>query len=183
MAGRSAVASGLPIRSHSLQKSKPQAQEAGFLLPLTVVASMGLLFSSLSLQSTALQSQLHFRSQVQVRSDQDQLSQAAQRLVSQINLLHPCLLNLPEQDWALQGTACIDANRASKLIQGGDGSPGDVRTLDWQPDASGQKVMLLLQLPTAQAGSGRRGSFAIQLGGDPPRAWSIQEQGLLGAPS
>jgi hypothetical protein len=157
--------------------------EAGFLLPLTVVASMGLVLSSLSLQATALQSRLYFRSQVQVRSDQDQLSQAAQRLVSQINLLHPCLLHLPEQEWALHGTACIDVNRASRLIDGGDGSPADVRTLDWQPDASGQKVMLLLQLPKAEGGSGRRGLFAIQLGGDPVRAWSIQEQGLLGAPS
>ena len=150
---------------------------------MAVVASMGLLLSSLSLQATALQSKLHFRSQVQVRSDQDQLSQAAQRLVSQINLLHPCLLNLPQQDWALQGTACIDANQASRLIDGGDGSPADVRTLDWQPDASGQKVMLLLQLPKVQNGGGRVGLFAIQLGGDPVRAWSIQEQGLVGAPS
>jgi hypothetical protein len=144
---------------------------------------MGLVLSSLSLQGTALQSKLHFRSQVQVRSDQDQLSQAAQRLVSQINLLHPCLLNLPKQDWAVLGTACIDTNQATSLIQGGDGSPADVLTLDWQPDASGQKVMLLLQLPTVEGGSGRRGLFAIQLGGDPIRAWSIQEQGLLGATS
>jgi hypothetical protein len=58
-----------------------------------------------------------------------------------------------------------------------------VRTLDWQPDASGQKVMLLLQLPKAEGGIGRRGLFEIRLGGDPVRAWSIQEQGLLGAPS
>jgi hypothetical protein len=144
---------------------------------------MGLVLSSLSLQATALQSKLYFRSQVQVRSDQDQLSQAAQRLVSQLNLLHPCLLQLPEQDWAQQGTACIDANQATSLIQGGEGYLADVRTLDWQPDASGQKVMLLLQLPEAEGGSGRRGLFAIRLGGDPVRAWSIQEQGLLGAPS
>lgn len=144
---------------------------------------MGLVLSSLSLQATALQSRLYFRSQVQVRSDQDQLSQAAHRLVSQINVLYPCLLQLPKQDWALQGTACIDVDRASRLIQGGDGSPDDVLTLDWQPDVNGQKVMLMLQLPTVQGGSGRRGLFAIQLGGDPVRAWSIQEQGLLGAPS
>jgi hypothetical protein len=122
---------------------------------------MGLVLSSLSLQGTALQSKLHFRSQVQVRSDQDQLSQAAQRLVSQINLLHPCLLNLPKQDWDVLGTACIDTNQATSLIQGGDGSPADVLTLDWQPDASGQKVMLLLQLPKIEGGSGRRGLFAI----------------------
>jgi hypothetical protein len=101
--------------------------------------------------------------------------------VSQLNLLHPCLLQLPEQEWALQGTACIDANQATSLIQGGEGDLADVRTLDWQPDASGQKVMLLLQLPTGI--SGRRGLFAIRLGGDPVRAWSIQEQGMLGAPS
>ncbi len=144
---------------------------------------MGLVLSSLSLQATAMQSRLHFRSQVQVRSDQDQLSQAAHRLVSQINIHHPCLLQLPEQDWALQGTACIDVIRASRLIQGGDGSPDDVLTLDWQPDVNGQRVMLLLQLPKVQGGGGRRGLFAIQLGGDPVRAWSIQEQGLLGAPS
>jgi hypothetical protein len=144
---------------------------------------MGLVFSSLSLQATALQSKLYFRSQVQVRSDQDRLSQAAQRLVSQLNLLHPCLLQLPEQEWALQGTACIDANQATSLIQGDDGDLADVRTLAWQPDASGLKVMLLLQLPEAAGGSGQRGSFAIRLGGDPVRAWSIQEQGLLGAPS
>ncbi len=144
---------------------------------------MGLVLSSLSLQATALQSKLHFRSQVQVRSDQDQLSQAAQRLVSQLNLLHPCLLHLPEQDWALQGTACIDANQVTSLIQGGEGDLAEVRTLDWQPDASGQRVMLLLQLPTVAGGRGRRGLCAIRLGGDPVRAWSIQEQGLLGAPS
>ena len=150
---------------------------------MVILASMGLVLSSLSLQATALQSKLHFRSQVQVRADQDQLSQAAQRLVSQINLFHPCLLNLPEQDWALQGTACIDVNQATSLIQGGAASLADVRTLDWQPDANGQKVMLLLQLPNAQGVSGRRGLFAIHLGGDPIRAWSIQERGLLGAPS
>jgi hypothetical protein len=69
------------------------------------------------------------------------------------------------------------------LIQGGEGDLADVRTLDWQPDASGQKVMLLLQLPEAAGSSGRRGLFAIRLGGDPVRAWSIQEQGMLGAPS
>jgi hypothetical protein len=144
---------------------------------------MGLLLSSISLQATALQSKIHFRSQIQLRSDQDQLSQAAHRLVNQINVLHPCLLKLPEQDWALQGTACVDDNKATMLIQGGAGSPADVRTLDWQPDASGQKVMLLLQLPKTEGGSGRRGLYAIHLGGDPVRAWSIQEQGLLGAPS
>jgi hypothetical protein len=65
-----------------------------------------------------------------------------------------------------------------------------VRTLAWQPDANGQKVMLLLALPkapggtapgsTAPGGTGRRGLFEIGLGGDPVRAWSIQEQGLLG---
>jgi hypothetical protein len=141
---------------------------------------MGLLLSSLSLQATALESQLRFRSQVQARSDQDQLSQAAQRLVSEINLAHPCLLHLPQQNWAQEGTDCIDVNRATWLIQGGDGSPSDVRTLAWQPDTNGKKVMLLLELPKAPGGTGRRGLFEIGLGGDPVRAWSIQEQGLLG---
>ncbi len=159
---------------------------------------MGLLLSSLSLQATSLQSQLRFRSQLQARSDQDQLNQAAQRLVSEINLHHPCLLQLPSQDWARDGMDCIDGNRAAWLIQGGQGSPADVRTLAWQPDANGLQVMLLLALPkapgstapespapgsTAPGGTGRRGLFAIGLGGDPVRAWSIQEQGLLGAES
>ena len=147
---------------------------------------MGLLLSSLSLQATSLQSQLRFRSQLQARSDQDQLSQAAQRLVSEINLHHPCLLNLPDQNWARDGIDCIDLNRTTWLLQGGAGSPADVRTLAWQPDASGKKVMLLLELPktpgsTAPRGTGRRGVFEIGLGGTPLRAWSIQEQGLLGA--
>ena len=149
---------------------------------------MGLLLSSLSLQATSLQSQLRFRSQLQARSDQDQLSQAAQRLVGEINLHHPCLLQLPVQDWTRDGIDCIDLNRATWLIQGGNGSPADVRTLAWQPDANGQKVMLLLALPktpggTAPGGTGRRGLFAIGLGGDPVRALSIAEQGLLGAES
>jgi hypothetical protein len=149
---------------------------------------MGLLLSSLSLQATSLQSQLRFRSQLQARSDQDQLSQAAQRLVSEINLHHPCLLQLPSQDWARDGIDCIDGNRAAWLIQGGHGTPADVRTLAWQPDANGLQVMLLLALPkdpggTAPGGTGRRGLFAIGLGGDPVRAWSIKEQGLLGAES
>lgn len=154
---------------------------------------MGLLLSSLSLQATSLQSQLRFRSQLQARSDQDQLSQAAQRLVSEINLHHPCLLQLPSQDWAQYGMDCIDGNRAAWLIQGGHGSPADVRTLAWQPDANGLQVMLLLALPKAPGdtapgspapeATGRRGLFAIGLGGDPVRAWSIKEQGLLGAES
>jgi hypothetical protein len=154
---------------------------------------MGLLLSSLSLQATSLQSQLRFRSQLQARSDQDQLSQAAQRLVGEINLHHPCLLHLPSQNWTREGIDCIDLNRATWLIQGGNGSPADVRTLAWQPDANGQKVMLLLALPkapggtapgsTAPGGTGRRGLFAIGLGGDPVRALSIAEQGLLGAES
>jgi len=167
-------------RGHTLT---PQDPEAGFLLPLTVVASMGLLLSSLSLQATSLQSQLRFRSQVQARADQDQLSQAAHKLVSEINLLHPCLLHLPEQDWTRAGMDCIDASRATWLLQGGDGSPADVHTLAWQPDASGKKVMLLLELPKAPRGTARRGLFEIGLGGEPIRAWSIQEQGLLGAQS
>jgi hypothetical protein len=144
---------------------------------------MGLLLSSLSLQTTALEGQLRFRSQVQARSDQDQLSQAAQRLVSEINLNHPCLLKLPQQNWSEEGADCIDVNRATWLIQGGNGSPSDVRTLAWQPDPNGKKVMLLLELPKAPGGTGRRGLFEIGLGGDPVRAWSIQEQGLLGAQS
>jgi hypothetical protein len=144
---------------------------------------MGLLLSSLSLQATSLQSQLRFRSQLQARSDQDLMSQAAQKLVAEINLLHPCLLHLPEQEWTRAGMDCIDADRATKLLQGGDGSPADVHTLTWQPDASGKKIMLLLELPKAPGGTARRGLFEIGLGGEPIRAWSIQEQGLMGTQS
>ena len=75
---------------------------------------------------------------------------------------------------------CIDANKATWLLQGGNGSASDVHTLAWQPDANGKKIMLVLELPKAQGGSARRGLFEIGLGGEPIRAWSIQEQGLLG---
>lgn len=171
------------ISRNSLLSLRPHESEAGFLLPITIVASMGLLLSGLSLQTTALQSHLHFRSQVQARSDQDHLSQAAQRLVGQINLRYPCLLHLPKDDWLRQRSDCIEAKLATSLIQGGNGSAADIHTIDWQPDASGKQVLLLLELPKPPVNSGRRGLFLVRLGGNPVRAWSIQEQGLLGGQS
>jgi hypothetical protein len=177
------VARGNRIAPIASLPHRRQQTDAGFLLPMAMIASMGLLLSSLSLQTTALQYYVHFRSQVQERSDQDKLSQASQRLVSELNLHYPCLINQPDENWLQQGSNCITANRASALIQGGNDPATSVRMVDWQPDADRQEVLLMMELPSAPQGTGRRGLFLVRIGGEPLHAWSIQEQAWLGGQS
>lgn len=155
----------------------------GFVLPVSIGASLLLVLSGLSLQTATLQARARLGSTLRLRHSEDALLSAAQQLIGQLNQRHGCLLVLPLPDWQDQGTVCADAGEQAGL-EAGDVLGVPFRLVEWSPGSSpagdGSRAELLLELGPAGDRLPQRAAFSVQLTGTPPRAVDLREQGLRG---
>jgi len=137
-----------------------RSSSQGFVLPLSMGASLVLLLGSLSAQTASLQLRLQGIREQQQRRAEDRLASAGQQLLADLQRSHPCLLALPLPQWDLQGLACAPAATITSLRAGQVlGSP--YRLVDWRPQLV--PAELLLELAADGGQPARRGAFAVQL--------------------
>ena len=145
-----------PIHSH------PPADQAGFLLPLSLGAGFVLLLSSLSISAASLQAH-QLRDAERTRQQvEDQLASAAHRLAGELQGPYRCLLTIPSSDWQQQtgsnAEPCIAGIDPQRLLH--TAVPGATVLLRrWQPDGSGDGGELWLQVGE----NGLQKRYALQL--------------------
>ncbi|MBW4530300.1 MAG: hypothetical protein KME02_06365 [Aphanothece saxicola GSE-SYN-MK-01-06B] len=137
-----------------------RAREQGFVLPLSMGASLVLLLGSLSVHTTSLQVRLQgIREQQQHRAE-DRLASAGQQLLADLQRSHPCLLALPLQQWDVQGLACAPAATIASL-RAGEVLGSSYRLVDWRPQLA--PAELLLEMAADGGQPARQGAFTVQL--------------------
>jgi hypothetical protein len=124
-------------------RARPRAAESGFLLPLSIAASLLLLLSSLSLQLAVLHSQ---RLQVAAGESQraeDAVVSVAHRLAVALHGPYSCLRALPSSAWRLGALplACPAGLDPTPLLQSSQAGQ-TVRLSDWQPNTDGGQLVL-----------------------------------------
>lgn len=129
----------LPLRA------RPRLAEAGFLLPLSISASLLLLLSSLSLQLAVLHSRRLQMASGESRQAQDALASAAHRLAAALAGPYSCLRPLASSAWRpgalpLACPAGLDPAPLWQSLQAGQ----TVRLAAWQPSADGGQMLLQL---------------------------------------
>lgn len=132
----------------------------GFVLPLTMGASLVLLLGSLSAHTASLQVRLQGIREQQQRLAEDRLASAGQQLLADLSRSHPCLLPLPLAQWDSQGLACAPAPAIASL-KAGQVLGSSYRLVDWRPQLA--PAELLLELAAAGNEPSRQGAFAVQL--------------------
>lgn len=138
----------------------PRAQ--GFALPLTLLVALLLLLSNLAMQTATLQLRARRNVVLELRRAEDDMVSAAHRLLGLLQERHPCLLELPLAQWAVQGLSCADALEQQALgLSHAGGQPWQL--IAWSPAASVQEAALLLERPAAAGVPGRRGAFRVLL--------------------
>lgn len=158
----------------------PPARD-GFVLPLAALVSLLILLGSLSLQSLSLQGQARGEALGQMAIAEDLLASAAQVLVAEIQLHHPCLLALPQEQWA--GAGCVSP---MDLAQLGDGEVLGAawHLVRWQPQATvvapipQKAVDLQIELSASRISPPRRSAFLLRLAGEPWRVRDLVPLGL-----
>ena len=134
--------------------------ERGFVLPLSMGASLVLLLGSLSVHTTSLQGRLQGIREQQQRHAEDRLASAGQQLLADLQRSQPCLLGLPLQQWDVQGLACAPAAPIASLRQG-HVLGRSYRLVDWRPQLA--PAELLLEMAADAGQPARQGAFAVQL--------------------
>jgi hypothetical protein len=134
--------------------------ERGFVLPLSMGASLVLLLGSLSAQTASLQVRLQGIREQQQRRAEDRLASAGQQLLAELQRSHPCLLALPLEHWDLQGLACAPAATIASL-RAGQVLGSSYRLVDWRPQLA--PAELLLEMAADGGQPVRQGAFAVQL--------------------
>ena len=166
-----------PLRPRS-RRGAANEPERGFILPVAIGASLLLLLGSMSLHSVALQGRLAHASREVLAGQEDALAGAAQQLVGQLNLRHPCLLSLPRDRWSEEGRSCATPQELAVLL--GDGGSGSGwRLLDWRPTPVSAQALIELD-GRGSPPQPRRGVFAVALLAEPLRAQPPRLLGLRG---
>ncbi len=137
-----------------------RSRSQGFVLPLTMGASLVLLLGSLSAHTASLQVRLQGIREQQQRQAEDRLASAGQQLLADLQRHHPCLLALPLEHWDSQGLACAPAPAIASL-KAGQVLGSSYRLVGWRPQLA--PAELLLELPAAGNEPTRQGAFAVQL--------------------
>jgi hypothetical protein len=162
----------------------PFSAAAGFVLPVALAASLVLVLSSLSLQTTTLQTRSRLQSTQRLRHAEDALLSAAQKIVADLNQQHACLTVLPMAEWVTVGHVCADPHVQAGL-RTGRVLESSYEVLDWQPlPAAGgapRKAHLTLRIHRDDDAVHRQGVVSVSLWGSPPRANDIQIVHLIGA--
>jgi hypothetical protein len=149
--------------------------DSAFLMPLAAVAAGLLLLLGLTVQALALQERAQTDALERLRQEEDLLVSAAHQLLAVLNEAHPCLLALPQTQWATAGTACASPADGVTLTQLEVGSV-PVRLLAWRPGADGESAQLDVQLVAGQGRAPRQGRFAVRLTGAPPQAVDLRSR-------
>ncbi len=150
----------------------------GFALPLALGASLVLMLSSLSLQTSALQSMVQSGTALRQRQAEDRLASAAHQLVGELSGTYGCLLALPLAAWPQQGGVCSDQASQGRLRRNAVlGS--SYRLLAWAPSGL-DRMDLVLELDAVERQPPRRGRFSVRLLEGGHRAGDLQELGLRG---
>jgi hypothetical protein len=174
---------GLPRSDRRWLRLRHRPVDQGFALALALVGAMVLLLGCLAAQSSLHQVRLSTAAANEQRRVEDALASAAHQLVDQVVRRHGCLLLLPLQDWAEQGS-CADPLQQASLREG-SGPALDYGLLLWRPVSVGSPAEpRRLELELVRRPSGRhpswRAAFALDLQGDPPRVLALREFGLRG---
>jgi hypothetical protein len=153
------------------------------VLALALVGAMVLLLGCLAAQSSLHQIRLSTAAANEQRRVEDGLASAAHQLVDEVVRRHACLLSLPLQDWAEQGS-CAGSLQQASLRQGSVAALAYGLML-WRPMPAASPAepwRLELELVRRQAGRepAWRAAFALDLHGDPPRVLALREFGLRG---
>ena len=124
-------------------RSNARRKDGGFALLLAMLGGLALLLSSLSVQTTALQSRASEQRLLLRRQHDDALVSASQLVAGQLRR-HSCLLPLPLSQWSGAGAAvCSTAAARQSLIEGrlpaADAAAGRFRVVDYKPAADSQK--------------------------------------------
>ena len=152
------MARSLPIPSH------PPADEAGFVLPLSLGAAFMLLLSSLSLSAAALQAhQLHGAERTQ-QQDQDLLASGAHLLAGELQGAYSCLLKIPSSQWQTRGQMqpCPEGLNLEPLQHSDGAGSGAVLLRQWLPDGSGSGGELWVQV--GETGLQKRYTLSLEPG-------------------
>jgi len=144
-----------------------RSRERGFVLPLSMGASLVLLLGSLSAQTASLQVRLQGIREQQQRRAEDRLASAGQHLLAELQRSHPCLLALPLEHWDLQGPACAPAATIASL-RAGQVLGSSYRLVDWRPQLA--PAELLLEMAADGGQPARQGAFAVQMAPAQPPA-------------
>ena len=145
-----------PIGSH------PPADQAGFLLPLSLSAALILLLSSLSLSAAALQTHHHLDAERTRQKAQDQLASAAHQLAGELQGPYNCLLTIPSREWQQQtgsNTAPCPKGLEPQQLLRTTVAGATVLLRRWDPDGSGVGGDLWLQVGE----NGLQKRYALQL--------------------
>ncbi|MEB3308421.1 MAG: hypothetical protein VKK98_09780 [Cyanobacteriota bacterium] len=94
-----------------------RSDAAGFLLLMALIGGLMLLLSGLSLQTLALQSRASEQQLAQRRRQQDWLASVAQLVAARLQQ-HPCLIELPQQNWNQAPSTCITPAQLEQLSSG-----------------------------------------------------------------
>jgi hypothetical protein len=147
---------------------KPQPD--GFLMPLSVAASLVLLLSGLSVQTAALQARARLEADLRRAQADDALASAAQQLADQLSGPFACLLPLPSVQWAQQ--VCAEGRSGAALLAGTVAGHA-YQVVAWTPAATttatttAEPAQLLLQLVVERGGRGVQRRFAVSLAEQP----------------
>ncbi|MBM5816002.1 MAG: hypothetical protein FJ083_05270 [Cyanobacteria bacterium K_Offshore_surface_m2_239] len=144
-------------------------------MPLAAVAAGLLLLLALTMQALALQERAQTAALERLRREEDLLVSAAHHLLAVLNEAHPCLLALPQTQWATAGIACATpADVVSLTLLVVWSVP--VRLLAWSPGADGESAQLDVQLVAGQGRAPRHGRFAVRLTGAPAQAVDLRSR-------
>ena len=148
-------------------------------MPLAGMVVLLLTFSSLTIQTIAIQGRMQSHAAQKSRLVEDHLFSAAQQLIGSLNASHRCLLPLPMQAWSSARAGCTDKVTQDNLKHN--------KVLDtayilkyWQPSKAGDRVEFWLQEVSDGQEPAFRASFTVDLDGDPPLANNLRERGLRG---
>ena len=148
-------------RVRPLVWQKPQPD--GFLMPISVAASLVLLLSGLSVQTAALQARARLEADLRRAQAEDALISAAQQLADQLSGPFACLLALPSEQWA--GQVCAEGRSGAALLAGTVAGHG-YQVVAWRP-ATAEPAQLLLQLVGERGTRGLQRRFAVSVAEQP----------------
>ena len=136
-----------PVIQSFLIRSHPPADQAGFVLPLSVSAALVLMLSSLSLSAAALQAHRQHGANRTRQQAEDQLTSAAHQRAAELQGPFRCLLNVPSVHWqvAANSPSC-PAGMDPRPLLGESETNQSVMLRGWAPDGSGGGGELWLQL-------------------------------------
>ena len=144
---------------------RPRSQ-AGFVLPLTLTASVVLMLGSASIHTLSLQKRIRIHASHQREQGADQLRSAAQAFVVAARGPQACLLQWPSLDWPGFVHGCSGSDPSQLSLGVVEEMPWSL--IDWKPGHESGQLRL-------QLADGRTGSFRLAFDPLDPAVLGISE--------